>query len=73
MKRTVRIQNSPDRPGGGVAYIHKELTDQGWDGECECFVAAGALVILKPGTERDQALKALDLIKQEVELEPGGA
>ena len=63
MKRKIRIN-----PKARIAYISKDLIDQGFTDEVDAFANTVTLTIIKPGALLDEIKHDLEIVLKDVEF-----
>jgi hypothetical protein len=63
MKRKITIN-----PEARVAYIPKELIDQGFKGELDGYANAVTLTIVNPNTPLEDVERSLEIVLQDIKL-----
>lgn len=53
----------------GLAYIPKNLRDEGFVGELDCMPNALTLTLIRPGVSLEQTKKSLQVIIKDIELQ----
>ena len=63
MKRKIKINREAN-----VAYIPKDLVEDGFRDDCDAYADAFTLTVVKPGTSLNQIKRSLQLVLQDIEM-----
>ena len=63
MKRQIRVNKQ-----ASIAYIPKDIVQDGLSGECDAYADAFTFTIVKPKTDLKQIKESLKLVLQDIEM-----
>ena len=63
VKRKININ-----PTARIAYLPKDIIEQGWNEEVDAFANAFTITLIKPGVSLAQAKRSLELVLQDMKM-----